>query len=205
MGDRMVHPHEQTMARHLRWLTGALALALAAARLTRLLQPTTSGPSWVAVVLAMAVMGGVITWVAASYRISWISVASINLVAIVIAGLRIIAPETLAFGLVPTPETFDALASEVSFAAEVFRFGAAPVLPIPGLVAAIGSLFWVFGALLAASAVLLSVAFLPFPPFISNGFEVALIWALVTTENRAQHEGFRLSNPELESRFRGLG
>ena len=153
MGDGLVHSHEQTMARHLRWLTGALALALATARLTRLLQPTTSGPSWVVVVLAMAVMGGVITWVAASYRISWISVASINLAAIVIAGLRIMTPDTLALGLVPTPETFDALASEMSFAAEVFRFGAAPVLPIPGLIAAIGSLFWIFGGLLAASAV----------------------------------------------------
>jgi transglutaminase-like putative cysteine protease len=141
------------MARHLRWLTGALALVLVAARLTRLLQPTTSGPSWVVVVLAMAIMGGVITWVAASYRISWISIASINLVAIVVAGMRVIAPGTLAFGLVPTPETFDVLGSEMAFAAEVFRFGAAPVLPIPGLIAAVGSLFWVLGALVAASAV----------------------------------------------------
>ncbi len=141
------------MARHLRWLTGVLALLLATARLTRLLQPTSSGPSWVVIVLAMAVMGGVITWVAASYRISWISVATINLVAIVIAGLRVMAPGTLLFGIVPTPETFDLLGSEMAFAAEVFRYGAAPVLPIPGLVAAIGSLFWVFGSLLAASAV----------------------------------------------------
>ncbi len=141
------------MARHLRWLTGALALVLVTARLTRLLQPTTSGPSWIVVVLAMAVMGGVITWVAASYRISWISIASINLVAIVIAGLRVMAPGSLTFGLIPTAETFEVLGSEMAFAAEVFRFGAAPVLPIPGLVTAIGALFWVFGGLLAASAV----------------------------------------------------
>ena len=141
------------MARHLRWLTGVLAVLLATARLTRLLQPTSSGPSWIVIVLAMAVMGGVITWVAASYRISWISVGSINLVAIVVAGLRVVAPGTLLFGVVPTPETFDLLGSEMAFAAEVFRYGAAPVLPIPGLVAAIGSLFWIFGALLAVSGV----------------------------------------------------
>ncbi len=149
----MVDSHEQTMARHLRWLTGALALALVTARLTRLLQPTSSGPAGVVVVLAMAVMGGVITWVAASYRISWISVASINLIGIVVAGLRIMASTTLVFGVLPTAETFDVLTSEMSFAAEVFRFGAAPVLPIPGLIAAIGSLFWVLGALLAVSAI----------------------------------------------------
>lgn len=141
------------MARHFRWLTGALALALVTARLTRLLQPTTSGPSWVVVVLSMAVMGGVITWVATSYRISWVSIASINAVGIIIAGLRVMAPGTMAWGLIPTSETLGALGSEIGFAAEVFRFGAAPVLPIPGLVAAIGSLFWVFGALLAVAAI----------------------------------------------------
>lgn len=141
------------MARHLRWLSGALALSLVIARLTRLLQPTTSGPSWIVIVITMAVMGGIVTWVAASYRISWISIASINLVGIILATLRIMAPGSLALGVLPTRETLSVLGSEFSFAAEVFRFGSAPVLPIAGLVAGIGALCWVFGSLIAVAAV----------------------------------------------------
>lgn len=141
------------MARHFRWLSGALALALVLARLTRLLQPTPSGPSWIVIVLAMAVMGGVITWVAATYRISWISIASLNLAGIIFATLRVMAPGTLAMGVVPTGETFAVLGSELSFAAEVFRFGSAPVLPIAGLVAGLGTLCWILGSLIAVSAV----------------------------------------------------
>ena len=141
------------MARHLRWLSGALALALVIARLTRLLQPTTSGPSWIVIVITMAVMGGIVTWVAASYRISWISIASINLVGIILATLRIMAPGSLALGVLPTRDTLAVLGSELSFAAEVFRFGSAPVLPIAGLVAGIGALCWVFGSLIAVAAV----------------------------------------------------
>lgn len=141
------------MANHLRWLTGVAAIGLVLARLTRLLQPSTAGPSWMMVLMAMAALGGVTTWLARSYRVSWPSIASIGLVAATLAAFRIIAPATLAWGFLPTGDTLTALNTELDYAAEVFRFGSAPVIAIPGLVAALGFLMWLFGALVAAAAV----------------------------------------------------
>ncbi len=141
------------MANKLRWLTGVAALALVFARLTRLLQPTIDGPPWILVLSAMAALGGVVTWITRSYRVSWASIASIGLVAATLAAFRIIGPSTLVWGILPTGETFTALNSELDFAIEVFRFGSAPVIAIPGLVAVLGLLAWLFGSLIAVAVV----------------------------------------------------
>lgn len=141
------------MANNVRWLTGVAALALVFARLTRLLQPTVDGPSWLLVLSAMAALGGVVTWIARSYRVSWASIGSIGLVSATLAAFRIVAPTTLVWGILPTGETFTALNAELDYAIEVFRFGSAPVIAIPGLVAVLGLLAWLFGSLIAAAAV----------------------------------------------------
>ena len=137
----------------LRWLSGLAALVLVIARLTRLLQPPSSGPSWVVILISMAVLGGVITWIATTYRLSWQLVFSLNLVGVLLAAFRIVAPGTMLLGFLPTSETLTMLSAEIGFATEVFRFGSAPVVPIPGLVAAIGIVTWSFGALIAVSAI----------------------------------------------------
>lgn len=151
MGRSVERANNETMAQF-RWLTGVLALLLMAARLTRLLQPVTAGPSWMVILLSLSVLGGVITWIASTYRLSWRTVFTLNLVGVLLASLRIIAPATLRFGIVPTSETLTVLGTEIGFAAEVFRFGSAPVIAIPGLVAAIGIACWAFGALIAVAA-----------------------------------------------------
>ncbi|MDX1448681.1 MAG: transglutaminaseTgpA domain-containing protein, partial [Acidimicrobiia bacterium] len=131
------------------WLTGLGAVVLSLARLGRLLQPQSEGPPWEFVLLAAVALGAVFTWVARGSRLSTPIVAVVNLVGLAIATLRITAPATLVAGVVPTAETLDVFRSEMSYAIEIIRFGAAPVLPVAGLVAVLAAVYWgigIFGA-----------------------------------------------------------
>lgn len=128
------------------WLTGLGAVVLSLARLGRLLQPQTEGPAWQIVLLAAVVLGAVFTWVARSYRLSTPVVAVANLAGLTVAVLRITAPGTLAAGVIPTAATLEIVQTEFAFAWEIIRFGAAPVLPVAGLVAVLAIVYWVLGA-----------------------------------------------------------
>ncbi len=142
---------QPNMARRLGWLSAAAGIALALARMNRLLQPNTGeGPPWQLVLAAAAVLGAVFTWTALTYRLSAWIVAAIDLVGVTVAVLRVAAPQTLTFGVIPTGETLSTLAEELAFAVELVRFGAAPVLPVAGLVALVAAIFWMLGALAVA-------------------------------------------------------
>ena len=134
------------MVERLVWLTGLGAVVLSLARLGRLLQPQTEGPPWQLVLLAAVVLGAMFTWVARSYRLSTPIVIAANTAGLAVAVLRITAPATLAAGIVPTAETLTTMRTELLFAWEIIRFGAAPVLPVAGLVAVLAVVYWVLGA-----------------------------------------------------------
>lgn len=55
--------------------------------------------------------------------------------------------------------------------------------------------------LVTAALVAAEMTFLPQPDLIRYGLEVALIWALIETEARAQREGFRMTRQDLSDRF----
>lgn len=135
------------MARRLGWLTGVAGIALALARLTRLLQPQSDGPPWLLVLAAAAVLGGTIAWAGRTYRLSPIPAVLLHLAGASVAVLRITGPSTLRLGVIPTGETLDVASAELSYAWEIIRFGAAPVLPVSGLVAVLALAFWSLGAL----------------------------------------------------------
>ena len=155
------------MARRFGWLTGSAGIGLALWRLTRLLQPQAEGPAWQVVLAAATVLGIVVTWTARSYRLSPALTAALNVAGASLAAIRVTAPSTLVLGIIPTADTFPELGLEVGFAVELIRFGAAPVLPVAGLVAILSLVFWTLGALLVigsmndnrALAVLPGVAF----------------------------------------------
>ena len=137
----------QNMARRLGWLSGIAAIGLALARLARLLQPQVEGPPWPLVLTAAAVLGATFAWAARSYRLSPGPHLAIQVLGGAIAVLRITAPGTLWLGFVPTGDTLPLVRAELSFAWEIIRFGAAPVLPVAGLVALLAVVFWSLGAL----------------------------------------------------------
>jgi transglutaminase-like putative cysteine protease len=140
------------MARRLGWLSGIAALGLALARLTRLLQPQVEGPPWPLVLTAAAVLGATFAWAARSYRLAPIPTVALHVAGALVAVLRITAPTTLRLGVVPSGETLELVRAELSFAWEIIRYGAAPVLPVAGLVAVLAVVFWALGALAVEGA-----------------------------------------------------
>lgn len=129
-------------------LIGIAAVAFALLRLGRLLRPVESGPPWQMVLLAAFALGAVVTWLIVTYRYGSLTVIAANLIGFLLATIRIAAPGTARFGIVPTAETGAVLSEELAFAVELIRFGSAPVLPVRGLVLVIAAVFWALGALL---------------------------------------------------------
>jgi len=130
------------------WLAGIAGGLFALGRLERLLRPSTEGPPWELVVLAAAVLGAALTWAGLAYRLSTVTVAVVNLAALLLTVVRIAVPGTTYF-VFPTPGSFPALGRELGYALDVIRTGVAPVLPLAGIIAILAVLFWVLGALLA--------------------------------------------------------
>jgi transglutaminase-like putative cysteine protease len=162
------------MVQRVVWLSGSAAIVLTLVRLGRLLQPQTEGPPWQVVLLAAVVLGAVFTWLARSYRLSAVSVLALNLVGLSLAMLRITAPATLRAGVIPTADTLETLGSEMGYAWEILRFGAAPVLPVAGLVAVLAAVYWALGAI-ATVGVLGRRAGLVFVPAIAFYLQLATL------------------------------
>ena len=130
------------------WLTGIAGMALALARVDRLLLDSTGGLPWQVVLIASAVIGATISWAGVAYRVHGALLTVIHLAAMAVTGARIAVPETTWF-IFPTRASLTALGTELTFARDVIRAGVAPVIPLAGLVAILALVFWGLGALLA--------------------------------------------------------
>ncbi len=128
------------------WIAAVGGMALALVRLQDLVQSSSTGAPWQLVVVAGAVLGGIITWTALAYRLNAALVVLINAAALLFTSMRIAVPDTTAF-LLPTGESFTALRGELGYAVDVIRSGVAPVIPASGLVVVIAAVFWGLGAL----------------------------------------------------------
>ncbi len=137
------------MAYRFSWLAGAVAILLALARMQRLLRAIEDGPPWQLALLAGALLGAVITWTAVSYRVGWLGTLFLNLGGLVLAAFRLGAADTLVIGILPSLDTFPTIGTELKYAIELIRFGAAPVFPAAGLILVLTVVFWILGALLA--------------------------------------------------------
>ncbi|MDH3308778.1 MAG: DUF3488 domain-containing protein, partial [Acidimicrobiia bacterium] len=148
MGRGLAVRYNTLMDYRLSRLVGVLAVIFALTRLGRLLRPVESGPPWQLVLLAAFALGAVLTWVMLTYRSGAVALVAGNIVGFLFATIRIAAPTTTRFGIIPTADTGAVLSEELGFAVELIRFGSAPVLPVRGLVLVIAIVFWVLGALL---------------------------------------------------------
>ncbi|MFH1330099.1 MAG: transglutaminaseTgpA domain-containing protein [Actinomycetota bacterium] len=130
------------------WLAGLAGALFALVRLERLLRSSVEGLPWELVLLSAAVLGGALTWAGLSYRLSTPAIVAANLAALLLTVVRVAVPGTTWF-IFPTPASFPALGTELSYALDVSRTGVAPVLPLAGIVAMLAVLFWLLGALFA--------------------------------------------------------
>ena len=134
------------MVNRLSWLAAAAGVTLALLRMERLLRSASQGPPWQLVLIAALLLGGVITWVALSYRAGLSGLVVANLIGMILATIRIAAPDTAILGLIPTPATLGETVRELAFGFELIRFGTAPVVPVAGIILILTWLFWVIGA-----------------------------------------------------------
>lgn len=134
------------MVYRLTWFAAAAGILLAIFRMERLLRPTSQGPPWQLVLIAALMLGGMITWVTLSYRVRPAGLLIANVAGLLLATLRIAAPDTALLGVFPTLTTIGEVIRELGFAMELIRFGTAPIVPVAGIILMLTWIFWLVGA-----------------------------------------------------------
>lgn len=132
------------MAGRLGRIVGLAAILLVLLRLGRVLETVVDTPDWRLLVPVAVVGGALVTWATAPFRPGTRLLA--HGVGLMLMILRIVAPETLDQGFLPGDGTAEALVDEVSYAIEILRFGAPPVLAVDALVALTAMATWCLGA-----------------------------------------------------------
>jgi transglutaminase-like putative cysteine protease len=130
------------------WLAAFAALGFSFYLLNGLLQPTATGPAWQFIVVSAVALGIIITWTAVTYRLRLAWIAVINVLALLVAVMRIAAPDTTVL-LFPTRASFTTLGEQLDFALRIIRNGIEPVAPFTGIVVIVTVVFWIVGALMA--------------------------------------------------------
>ncbi len=174
------------MERRIGQLAGLLGFVLIIARLDRLLLSGDQYPQWRLILIASAVLGGVIWWLLNQLsRSRWLTIGSFT----VLGGflfLRVAVPDTLTVVL-PTSETWPALSIEMDRALGLIRSGVPPISPEEGVIAILSVLIWVIGALyvwglsggpIAASVIPVMVVYLQFAVF--DREEAGFTWLVLS-------------------------
>jgi transglutaminase-like putative cysteine protease len=143
---------EDLMDNGLGRLAGLAAFVLMVARMSRLLDTSEQAPQWQLIMVAAALLGGVVWWLLGQL----IRNRRIQIAVFVVLGvalfLRTAVPHTLVAGFFPTLETPAELGRELGQAMDLIRYGVAPVFPTPGLIGVLAVLMWAIGALYAWGA-----------------------------------------------------
>ncbi len=127
-----------------RWLTGAASLAFASWFLLRVVRPTTEGTPWPLLVLVAALLGAATTGLVLTAGRGPIVATLTGVVGVTVTVLRIAGPA--AAPLLPSAGTLRAALEELARAVALVRYGAAPVVPRPGLVALLAAAAWILTA-----------------------------------------------------------
>jgi transglutaminase-like putative cysteine protease len=135
------------MGRRVGQLAGILAFALMIGRLGRLLTVGPDQPQWNLILTAAAVLGGIAWWLLGQMTSRSVIKVTIFGVAGLLLALRIMTPETLAAGVLPTGASWPVIGEHLELAFRVLRSGLPPVAASPGLLAILAVLMWVIGAL----------------------------------------------------------
>ncbi len=128
-------------------LAGLAAFVLMLTRMGRLLDTSEQAPQWQLIMIAAALLGGVVWWLLGQVvKNRRVAIAVFALLAIALF-LRTSVPQTLIGGFVPSLATPGELVDELGQALDLIRFGVAPVFPTSGLIGILAILMWVIGGL----------------------------------------------------------
>jgi transglutaminase-like putative cysteine protease len=137
------------MGRRVGQLAGVLAFVLMMGRLGRLFLSGPDEPQWNLILAAATFLGGIAWWLLGQMttrtglKIGLFSAGAVLLV------FRIMAPETLVFGVLPGTETLGVVGDQLSEALLIIRSGVPPLSTTPGLLGILAVVMWVIGALFA--------------------------------------------------------
>lgn len=135
------------MGRRIGQVAGAFAFVLMMGRLGRLFLSGPEEPQWNLILAAAAFLGGVGWWLLGQMtKRTGLKVGLFSAGAVLLA-FRIMAPETLVLGILPSTETLGVVADQLSQAFLIIRSGVPPLSATPGLVAILALVMWVIGAL----------------------------------------------------------
>jgi len=147
MGWSLDERNEDIMERRVGQLAGLLGFVLVMGRLGRLLLSGDDHLQWRLILLASAILGGVVWWLLNQVTsLRWVAITGFSLAGLILF-LRVSVPNTLAAGVLPTAETWNALTIEMSDAFGWIRSGVPPITPTDGIVAILVLVVWVVGAL----------------------------------------------------------
>lgn len=128
-------------------LAAATAFVMAVGRLTGLID----GTEWLTPAAVAVGAAALLSLMSVRFRLPALAAVLVHLVVAAWFVLRLVAPGSLTAGIIPTAATFAQAGEELSYGLELLRFGAAPVLAVPGLVAIIGVSLWALAAWTVAS------------------------------------------------------
>lgn len=134
------------MGRGLGQLSGALAVVLALGRLGRLFESGPDTPPWQLILIASAFLGGVAWWLLSQLSSRLPLKLSIFSLGAVLLALRIVVPQTLIGGVLPSGATAGVLGTELDLAWRTIQTGIPPVEPYAGLLGMLAVLMWATGA-----------------------------------------------------------
>jgi transglutaminase-like putative cysteine protease len=179
---------EELMDRRLGRIAGIVALGLVLARLfLRLLLRGPGIPPWPLILVASALLGGIVFWLLGQALPGRPRLAAFlfSLGALLLL-LRVTVPETLLAGVIPSAETWSPLSTEMSEALRLIRHGVAPIVPTAGVVGVLAVVMWFVGSLFAWGSTTGPVAalFLPLLTLylqlaVSDRHPVGLTWTIV--------------------------
>ena len=147
MGSCLEHGDGGCVVYRISWVAGLAGIGFALARVERLLRESVSGIPWEVVLIGAVGLGAGVTWAGARLRARGWVITAVNAVAATLLLIRVAVPETT-WWIFPTGRSLPALGEALGVARDVIRSGVAPVIPLPGIVAILGVVFWVMGALL---------------------------------------------------------
>lgn len=123
-------------------IAGAVAAAAAFLMAVGRLAGLIDGTAWLTPAAVAVATAAAISVVTVRFRLPTVAGVLVHIVVAAWYVLRLVSPGSLTAGIIPTAATLGEAGEELSYGLELLRFGAAPVLAVPGLVAIIGVSLW---------------------------------------------------------------
>lgn len=135
------------MGRRIGQLAGLLGFLIMMGRLGRLFADEPDQLPWVLILVASALLGGIAWWLLRQVTNRRVLQVTIFALGALLLAFRIMTPETLLVGVIPTGDSLAVVTDRLAIAFRIIQSGVPPVTPSAGLLSILAIVTWVIGAL----------------------------------------------------------